>query len=136
MVSAPGASATGRASQGARPVRNHYALSGLLRCGHCGTPMVITGGSSSSYYVCGAVKKRQTCPNRKSLREDTARARIFDALEQRFTSPAAIGFLRQAIVDELKRLSSSANAEVRERQERLARTEERRLLSLRSGSVQ
>jgi DNA invertase Pin-like site-specific DNA recombinase len=54
---------------GAPGKRNNYPLSGLLRCGNCGAPMVLTSGSSAGYYVCGDAKKRRTCNNRQSVRE-------------------------------------------------------------------
>lgn len=37
-----------------------YPFSGILRCGECGAPMVIAGGSSTKYYRCGDAKKRGT----------------------------------------------------------------------------
>ncbi len=117
--------------EGASPARamsnkqNTWLLSGLLRCGSCGAAMTIHAGTSARYYRCSDAKKRGTCPNRLALREDVARRCILGALAERFRTPAAIRFLRQELVDRLATLSRDATAEVRERTERLQRTEQR-----------
>ncbi len=114
---APKGRATGR--------KNDYLLSGLLVCGLCGAAMTITKGTSAHYYKCGDYKKRGTCSNRKTLREDVARQRILQAVYERYRTPEAIAFLRQAIVDEIGRMARSVGNDLDERQARLARTEER-----------
>jgi len=102
-----------------------YLLSGLMVCGACGAPMVICGGSSTKYYWCGDYRKRGTCSNQTSLREDVARTRIVGALHDRFSSPAALGYLRQRIAEHLGNIGRSVNADLDERRQRLARTEAR-----------
>jgi hypothetical protein len=87
--------------------------------------MVICGGSSTKYYWCGDSRKRGTCSNKTSLREDIARTRILSALRDRFGSPKAVTYLRQRIAEELGKANRGANAELEERRARLARTEER-----------
>lgn len=102
-----------------------YPLSGLMFCGVCGAPMTICGGSSTKYYGCVDAKKRGTCDNKMSLREDVARQRILGALRERLTSPKALKLLRKRIAEGLAKRSSAANAELDERRARLGRTEER-----------
>lgn len=87
--------------------------------------MIIIGGSSATYYRCGDSKKRGTCANKLSVREDIARARILGALRDRLSSVAAVAYLRKCIAERLSDVSRIANAELEERRERLARTEER-----------
>lgn len=105
--------------------KNDYVLSGVLRCGECGAAMTISRGTSAHYYRCGDHKKRGNCMNRRSLREDTARQRLFDAVMERYRTPEAITFLRQRLVDALTKISRDGNAQLEERRARLARTEER-----------
>jgi DNA invertase Pin-like site-specific DNA recombinase/Arc/MetJ-type ribon-helix-helix transcriptional regulator len=100
-------------------------LSGLLFCGVCGAHMILSGGSSANYYVCIDHKKRGTCSNALSVREDVARARILEAIRERFSNPAAIAYLRKRIAEQLGDLGRTANAELREHSDRLARTEDR-----------
>jgi site-specific DNA recombinase len=64
--------------------RTSYPLSGVLYCGVCEAPMIISGGSSRRYYNCGDAKKRGTCKNKLALREDIAKDRILGALRDRF----------------------------------------------------
>lgn len=66
-----------------------------------------------------------TCANRRSIREDVAKLRVFDAVAARYNTPKATAFLRQAIVDGLAAMSRTGNAELEERRARLERTEER-----------
>jgi site-specific DNA recombinase len=94
-------------------------------CGCCQAPMVICGGSSAKYYYCVAAKKRGTCDNKLSLREDVARTRILGALHERLTGPEAIRQLRKRIAQGLAKMSSSANSELATLHARLGRTEER-----------
>lgn len=105
--------------------KNDYVLSGILRCGECGAAMTISSGTSARYYRCGDHKKRGNCVNRQSLREDTARQRLIEAVMERYRTPEAITFVRQCIVDALSKVSREGNAQLEERRARLARTEER-----------
>lgn len=45
--------------------RTQYPLSGLLVCGACRAAMVISAGTSASYYVCGDAKKRGPARTRR-----------------------------------------------------------------------
>lgn len=118
--SAPGAMRGGSSGR-----RNNYVLSGILVCGECGAAMTIASGTSASYYQCADYKKRGTCTNRRSIREDIAKARVFDAIGARYNTPEATAFLRQAMVEAISSMSRTGNAELEERRARLERTEER-----------
>lgn len=74
---------TGKRAPGSAPGRvTNYPLSGLLHCGCCGAPMVITAGTSASYYKCGDYKERRTCSNSLGVKEELARTRIFSVARE------------------------------------------------------
>jgi DNA invertase Pin-like site-specific DNA recombinase len=105
--------------------RNRYALSGLLRCGVCGAPMTIHGGSSASYYRCSDQKKRGTCSNAVSLREDVMREALMGALRNRYGKPSAVMYLRKKIAEQLGATARQVNAAIDEHRQRLERIEHR-----------
>ncbi len=81
--------------------RTSYVLSGILCCGACGAPMFIAGGSSARYYACSDARKRGTCGNRLSVREDLARRCVFAELRKRLLEPAALAYVRERIAARL-----------------------------------
>ncbi len=105
--------------------RTNYLLTGLLRCGCCGAPMQIMGGSTERYYRCVANRKRGTCSNRLSVREGLTRTRILAAVSEALATPKAIAYVRQRLAERAGSLSRDAGREVAERSGRLERTEER-----------
>lgn len=76
---------------------NAHLLSGLLRCADCDTPMTVHNGSSASYYTCSAARKRGTCTNRISLREDETIDAVLGHLREIVTSPAARAYLETRV---------------------------------------
>jgi len=117
---------TAKRSPGSSPSRiTNYPLSGLLHCGCCGAPMVITAGTSASYYKCGDYKKRRTCSNSLGVKEEIARVRIFSALQEKFSSPDALEYLRKRIAEYLGESNRGAARELADRRASLARTEQR-----------
>lgn len=102
-----------------------FPLSGLLVCGRCGAAMVISSGTSASYYSCGDARKRGTCPVSAMLREEAVRAAVFGALRQALFTPDAIAHLRKRIAERLRAAAQTGASEVDERVGRLRRTEER-----------
>ena len=105
--------------------RTSYPLSGLLHCAECGAPLTIFGGSSQRYYRCSDNKKRGTCANRLSLREDVARSRLLGFLRDNLTGPKEVAFIRKTVAEVLGNLSRKTTEGIAERRERLARTEGR-----------
>jgi site-specific DNA recombinase len=105
--------------------KTDYLLTGLLRCGCCGAPMQITGGSTQRYYRCVANRKRGTCSNRLSVREGLTRTRILAAVSDALGTPSALAYVRQRLAERVGTLSRDAGREVGERSARLERTEER-----------
>lgn len=105
--------------------RTRFPLSGLLYCGQCNAAMVVSGGSSADYYRCGDNKKRGTCANALSVREDLARARILGAIHAQLFTPEAVDHLRRRIATLLGESNRTLNRELDERRGRLERTEQR-----------
>lgn len=79
----------------------------------------------ASYYLCGDDKKRGTCANAVSVREDLARARILGAIHAQLFTPQAVDHLRRRIATLLGESNRTLNRELDERSDRLARTEQR-----------
>lgn len=105
--------------------RTVYPLSGVVRCGMCKVPMTIMRGSSASYYRCADNWKRGTCENRHSIREETARRCLFQALREVLFTPERIDDLRKLIAERLGELSRRSTANLREVTERMTRTRAR-----------
>lgn len=102
-----------------------YPFSGLLRCAECCAPMCISGGSSQKYYSCSDAKKRGTCANRLSLREDIARTSMLRLMRELLTTPKEVAFIRKATAELLGEMGRKVNADVDERRQRLQRTVQR-----------
>jgi hypothetical protein len=101
-------------------------LSSLLVCDACGALMEISGGrANGAYYRCSANRKRGTCVNRLSVREDIARKRILGAVREAIASPAGIAYLRRKLAEKLGELDHMVAAQLAQRRPRLARTEQR-----------
>jgi len=113
----------GKRETGSLSPRTSHPLSGLLVCSECGSPMVVSGGSSASYYRCCAAKKRGTCANKLSLREDLACSKILGSVREALTSPKNILALREMVVQRLKALTQGQERDLREAQTRLDATE-------------
>jgi site-specific DNA recombinase len=117
---------TGKRNPASAPGRiTNYPLSGLLHCGCCGAPMVITRGTSAAYYKCGDYKKRRTCSNSRGVKEELARTRIFAALQEKFSTPDALDYLRKRIAEYLGQSNRDASRELADKRASLARTEQR-----------
>jgi hypothetical protein len=105
--------------------RSDYVLSGLLRCGACWALMEIMRGSSASYYACSGARKRGTCSNRVSLREDIAKETMSAAVLELTWNPETLIRARE----ELERKHAAGPLELEktlaESKARLARLEER-----------
>ncbi len=105
--------------------KSSYLLSGILVCDVCGGPMTIHGGTSARYYRCSANRTKGTCENALSVREEVIRTEILDVLRQELLTPERIAFVRKQIALELRDYSKKLEAEIRDRRDRLARTEEK-----------
>ena len=115
--------AGGRQKGGLTFKRAPYLLSGLLACAVCGAPMSMEGGTSARYYRCQTYKKKRLCSNDRSVREDVTRTKILTAIRDQLLSPDGIAHTRKRVAEELRDYSNKLAAELRDRRERLERTE-------------
>ncbi|MBY6006703.1 recombinase family protein [Salipiger bermudensis] len=101
--------ATPRAARAAR--RKSYLLSGLLICGCCGAPYVMSNRTS---YGCREARKK-ACNNTVFISRRRIETRVFDALRQAFRSPALIASFEAALKAERKKLSGGTVKAQRDR---------------------
>ena len=80
-----------------RPAR--HLLSGLLRCGECGGPMVVIDAHS---YGCSISKERGTCSSRIRLRRTTAEAALLAGIRAQLLTEEAFEHLRRRVAAALK----------------------------------
>lgn len=102
-----------------------YLLSGLLVCGRCGAPMSIMTGTSASYYRCQVSRTKGTCEHSTSYREDVARREILGAIRDRLLSADGVAYVRRRIAEELRDYSKNVDAALKDRRDRLKRTEDK-----------
>jgi site-specific DNA recombinase len=96
----------------------------LLKCGLCGSPMNISGGSSTRYYRCDAHNKRGTCSNALSVREDILRQKLLEELLHTLARPSGLAFARKCIAEglgEIERTRRSKLTDLKERVDDIAR---------------
>ena len=107
--------------------RAPYLLSGLVVCRDCGGTMTMMGGAKYRYYRCQANKTKgpKACTNGHSVREDIARPKILEAIRERLMSPDGVMEMRTRVAGQLRDHSKKVDAELRDRRERLKRTEEK-----------
>ena len=117
--------AGGRQKGGLTFKRAPYLLSGILACSLCGAPMSMEGGTSARYYRCQTYKTKRLCSNDRSVREDVTRTKILAAIRDHLLSPEGIAHTRKRVAEELRDYSNKLAAELRDRRERLARTEDK-----------
>lgn len=70
-------------------------------------------------------RKKGTCTNRVSVREDIARPRILAAIQAHMMNPEGLAHLRRRVVEEQANYGRKVDAEFKERKERLERTQQK-----------
>jgi len=108
----------------ANPRRNSYLLSGVLVCDDCGFPLTMYGGRKR-FYRCSTAHTKGTCENDLRVPEDVLREVTLDAIRKQLQSPEQVTYVRKAIAERLRDYSRALDAELKERRERLKRTEDR-----------
>jgi hypothetical protein len=73
--------------------RPKHLLSGLIRCGACGGPVILVG---KAYYGCANYKNRGTCTNKLSMRLDMLERTVLAGLKDRLLTPELVAaFVRE-----------------------------------------
>jgi len=97
-----------------RPViaRSQHLLAGLLRCGVCNGPMIISKMSGGKQYsVCSAAHQRSTCAHRKTYIMDTLKDVVLGGMRDKLTNPESIKEMMKARVIEFARLVKESSGE-------------------------
>jgi site-specific DNA recombinase len=77
-----------------------HLLSGLLRCGPCGTAMTINGGNGGRrYYTCPRARAGGGCSNGKGVLERSVRALVVDGIREMIDAHAE--HVAELVVEEL-----------------------------------
>jgi Recombinase zinc beta ribbon domain len=107
--------------------RAPYLFSGILVCRDCGAPMTMMGGLKYRYYRCqqNKTKGNAVCANSTSIREDILRPQLLDTIRDRLLSDDGVAYTRRRAAEDLRDSSKKLDAELRDRKERLLRTEEK-----------
>jgi hypothetical protein len=83
-----------------------YLFSGILKCGQCGSSIVIVSGGGKRGYVkygCHAHKHNGACKNNWTIRRDRLEDQLLGAIEERVLKPSIIDHFVQRCEEELKR---------------------------------
>jgi DNA invertase Pin-like site-specific DNA recombinase len=98
--------------------RSKHLLSGLLRCGSCGSGMSSAGSDRQGVRVrCSRAKESGDCPDPKTFYLATIEAAVLSGLREELRKPAVIAEYVREYHAERQRLAASAN-EVRARLEK------------------
>ena len=92
--------------------RPRRMLSGLLRCGTCGSGMSTNGVDKSGRVRvrCSAAKESGTCPDAKTFYLDMIEKAVLGGLRAEMRAPRVIAEYVRTYLEERKRLATSSNA--------------------------
>ncbi len=90
-----------------RTHRPRYLLSGLLRCGVCGSPVALRG---QSRYCCSRHMKSRSCSNTRGIQRAAIEERVMAGLKDRLMVPEAAGQAMKAYAEETNRLNRERRA--------------------------
>jgi len=122
-----GGACTGQTKRGLlhRSLTSPYLFSGLLKCGLCGSNLIIaSGGGKKPKYVCSGYFNRGTCSNKLYIRQDELEERLLSKLRAELSQPEEIEFAIEIFRRQLRSsLASVSNqlGEMRSRKEKLER---------------
>lgn len=95
--------------------RAQYPLSGFLKCGKCGSSMIVHGSKSKSHsaYVCSGYQHggKAVCDSRHRLPREKAEEAVLGGIADFLGQDRLVRQLSRAVIDELRVLSSSRQAD-------------------------
>ena len=108
-----------------RSLTSPYLFSGLLKCGLCGSNLIIaSGGGKKAKYVCSEYFNGGDCSNNLYIRQDELEERLLGKLRAELLQPESIEFAIEIFGRQLRSsLASVSNelGEMRSRKEKLER---------------
>jgi DNA invertase Pin-like site-specific DNA recombinase len=108
-----------------RSLTSPYLFSGLLKCGVCGSNLIIaSGGGKKPKYVCSGYFNRGTCSNKLYIRQDELEERLLSKLRAELSQPEEIEFAIEIFGRQLRSSLASVSSklgEMRSRKEKLER---------------
>ncbi len=108
-----------------------HLLSGILRCGECGGPMVII---DRYRYGCGRAKDRGTCSSTLRFRRDDAERQLLAGVRHELLSEAGFRAFQAAAIEKMRKRAPDAGALQRE-VDRLEREHGNVLAAIRAGII-
>ncbi|TYL74643.1 recombinase family protein [Bradyrhizobium cytisi] len=92
--------------------RPRRMLSGLLRCGSCGSGMATNGRDKSGRVRirCSAATESGMCPDAKTFYLDTVESAVLSGLKTELRAPKVIAEYVRTYLEERKRLTATSNA--------------------------
>ncbi|MET4177566.1 site-specific DNA recombinase [Bradyrhizobium sp. LA6.1] len=92
--------------------RPRRMLSGLLRCGSCGSGMATNGRDKSGRVRirCSAATESGTCPDAKTFYLDTVESAVLSGLKTELRAPKVIAEYVRTYLEERKRLAATSHA--------------------------
>ena len=108
-----------------RSLTSPYLFSGLLKCGVCGSNLIIaSGGGKKPKYVCSGYFNRGTCSNKLYIRQDELEERLLSKFRAELLQPEEIEFAIEIFGRQLRSSLASVSSklgEMRSRKEKLER---------------
>ena len=108
-----------------RSLTSPYLFSGLLKCGLCGSNLIIaSGGGKKAKYVCSGYFNRGICSNTLYIRQDELEERLLGKLRTELLQPEAVDMAIESFGRQLRSsLADVSNelTEMRSRKEKLER---------------
>lgn len=72
-------------------VKPRHLLSGLIKCGHCGSSYTVAGSDKVGKFMrCSRMRETGTCDNTTLIRMDRLEARVIEAMEKQLAAPDVV----------------------------------------------
>ena len=103
-----------------------YLFSGLLKCGLCGSNLIIaSGGGKKPKYVCSGYFNRGMCSNKLYIRQDELEERLLGKLRAELLQPESIEFAIEVFGRQLRSSLANVSNELGEMRSRKDKLEKR-----------
>jgi len=109
-----------RTNRPERARRPRYLLSGLLKCGACGSGYAKV---SQHHYGCSAARNKGTCGNRRTIRRDVVEATVLEGLKENLMHPDCVREFVREFHREANRLAATEDAAREQTDRDLAKAE-------------